>query len=412
MPTIGDTPAQATTTGPGRKRRHAVIAALAGLLVAVPSTAVAGTAGQQPTQRRQLQREVERVLREGGYVNAAIELRDGNRRVEAHAGVADLRTGRAVLPGGELRIASATKTLVATVALQLVAEGRLSLDDSVEKWLPGVVLGNGNEGSRITIRNLLQHTSGLHNYSEESADTAAGFEAARFRRTNARRLVADAMTHAPSFPPASTGDPEPNWEYSNTNYVLTGMVIERVTGRSWRTEVRHRIIRPLGLTGTYAPEDDPTLPGPYTHSYHRFADEKLWLDTTIRSMSWGDAAGELVSTHDDVNHFFTALIRGRLLPPAQLALMLDTVAMPADFDQVMPGVRDGLGLMSQPLPCGGLRWGHGGDLPGSKVRTGVTQDGSRSVVVVLNGTYEDDEHGLPAETAAQQLLDRVLCAKS
>ncbi|MFE2866426.1 serine hydrolase domain-containing protein [Embleya sp. NPDC059259] len=368
----------------------------------------AAAAERGPVGREQLRREAQWLLGEGGYVNAAIVTRDGRECAEGYAGPADLRTGRPVPRAAQLRIGSATKTFVATVVLQLVAEGRLSLADSVDRWLPGVVAGNGNDGRRVTVRNLLQHTSGLHNYSNELPDTAEGFERDRLRSSTPAGLVAGAMRFAPSFPPADPVDPTPNWEYSNTNYVLAGMIVRQATGRSWAEEVHRRVVRPLGLVDTYAPGDDPTLRAPYTHSYHRFADRDAWVDTTIRNMTWGDAAGEMISTHADLDRFFTALLRGRLLPPAQLALMCDTVPMPADFEQVMPGVRYGLGLMRQPLPGGGFRWGHGGDIEGSKIRMGVTEDGRRSAVIVVNGTYADDEHELPAEVSVQRLTDRLL----
>ncbi|MFI1577408.1 serine hydrolase domain-containing protein [Embleya sp. NPDC020630] len=393
------------------RRRCCVLAVtLAGSAVAatVPATAAAGTQRARVSGVR-LRREAEWLLREGGYVNVAILLRDGSERIEASAGPGELHTGQPMPRGGALRAGSATKAFVATVVLQLVAEGRLSLTDPVDRWLPGVVAGNGNDGRRVSVHNLLRHTSGLHNYTIELGDTAADFERLRFRHTGPAELVAAALRFPPSFPPASTDDPAPNWEYSNTNYVLAGMIIERITGRHWAEEVRARVLRPLGLTGTHAPGDDPTLPAPYAHSYHRFPDRDEWVDTTVRAMSWADAAGELVTTHADLERFFTALLRGRLLPPAQLALMRETVPMPPDFEQVMPGVRCGLGLMRQPLPCGGYRWGHGGDVEGSKIRMGVTEHGRRSVVIVANGTYTDDEHGLRAEVAVQQLTDRLLC---
>ncbi|MFI6980433.1 serine hydrolase domain-containing protein [Embleya sp. NPDC050154] len=393
-----------------RRRCCALAVALTGSTIALAPPATA--AERRPPIRDRLRHEAEQLLRDGGYVNAAIVVRDGRERSQAYAGPADLRTGRPVPHDARLRIGSATKAFVATVVLQLVAEGRLSLADSVERWLPGVVTGNGNDGCRVTVRHLLQHTGGLHNYSIELPDTAAGFEQVRFRDTNARELVDAAMRFAPSFPPATPEDPTPNWEYSNTGYVLAGMIIERVTGRSWADQVRTRVLRPLRLDDSYAPGGDPTLPAPYAHSYHRFPDRDAWVDTTIRNMSWGDAAGEMISTHADLDRFFTALLGGRLLPPAQLALMRTTVPMPADFEQVMPGVRYGLGLMRQPLPGGGYRWGHGGDIEGSKIRMGVTEDGRRSVVIVVNGTDDGDEIGLRAEVAVQRLTDRLLAPEA
>lgn len=297
---------------------------------------------------------------------------------------------------------------MATVVLQLVAEGRLSLDDTVEHWLPGVVSGNGNDGSRVTIRHLLQHTSGIANY-DHTDDTAADFERTRFSHVRPEEMVAGAMQSPPDFPPADPTDPEPDWAYSNPNYLVAGLIVQRVTGRSWADEVDARIIRPLGLTGTYAPGDDPRLPRPHAHTYMRFPGSDSWTDTTVRNMTWADAAGALVTTERDLDRFFTALLDGRLLPPEQLAEMRDTVPVGEDYEVAFPGLRYGLGLMQEPLTCGGHRWGHGGDLAGATVRDGVTDDGRRSVVVTASGKTDDDEQLLRAEEAVRRLVDTALC---
>lgn len=364
-----------------------------------------------PLSQKQLQREVDRTLKKAGYVGISVQVRDGQRRTYAVGGEAELGTGRPVSHAADFRAASVTKTFVSTVVLQLVAEGRLSLDDTVEEWLPGLVAGNGNDGSRITVRHLLQHTSGLYNYdfTEDTGNTAADFERTRFDHHEPEEAVAGAMRHRPDFDPAEPNDPEPDWNYSNTGYIVAGMIIEKVTGRPWDTEVRDRIVRPLGLTQTYAPGDDPRLKGPYTHSYQQFAGSTGWTDTSIRNVSWATAAGELITGERDLDRFLTALQRGRLLPPAQMAELRRTVPAGADFQQIFPGLHYGLGVMRQPLSCGGYRWGHGGDLEGQTVRTAVSDDGQRTVVVNASGKKADDETLFRAEKAVQALLDRAIC---
>lgn len=364
-----------------------------------------------PLSQKQLQREVDRTLKKAGYIGLSVQVRDGQRRTYAVGGEAVLGTGRPVSHAAGFRAASVTKTFVSTVVLQLVAEGRLSLDDTVEDWLPGLVAGNGNDGSRITVRHLLQHTSGLYNYdfTEDTGNTAADFERTRFDHHDPEEAVAGALKHEPDFDPADPDDPEPDWNYSNTGYILAGMIIEKVTGKSWDTEVRDRIVRPLGLTQTYAPGDDPSLKGPYTHTYQRFEGATGWTDTSIRNVSWAAAAGELITGERDLDRFLTALQRGRLLPPAQMAELRRAVPAGADFQQVFPGLHYGLGVMRQPLSCGGHRWGHGGDLEGATVRTAVSDDGMRTVVLNASGKRADDESLFKAEKAVQALLDRALC---
>ncbi|MET8980347.1 serine hydrolase domain-containing protein [Streptomyces sp. NPDC004539] len=393
----------------GKAAALLLAAALCGT-VAVGGPAEAAQRGGESSQRR-LAVEVERTLVEAGFVGVSVEVRDGSRRIRARAGTAELGTDKPVPYGASFRADSVTKAFVATVVLQLVAEGRLELDDTVEKWLPGVVRGNGNDGGKVSLRNLLQHTSGIHNYdyTDDVGYGAEAFEEHRYDRLAPEQLVAGAMRSAPDFPPAAPGDPAPEWNYSNPNYILAGMVIERVTGRSWREEVRDRIVRPLGLSRTYAPGDDPTLPEPHAHTYHRFPGSTDWTDTTVRNMSWADAAGELVTSKRDLDRFFTALLTGRLLPPAQLAEMRKTVPVSADFQIPFPGLRYGLGLMRQPLACGGHRWGHGGSAEGDFVRDGFTEDGRRSVVITASGSNPEEGPLLRAEAALQKLTDAALC---
>ncbi len=187
----------------------------------------------------------------------------------ATAGTADRTTGVAVRPGDRFRAGSVTKTFVATVVLQLVGEGRLSLDDSVEHWLPGVVSGNGNDGSRITVRQLLQHTSGLFDYLSDFPEISSvdGFQAYRHTTWKQEQLVKIAMRHKPNFSPGAKS------EYSNTNYILTGMIIKKATGRSWQQEVTARflggrLLRSAQLaemkTTVRAPDLDILGPAPVT----------------------------------------------------------------------------------------------------------------------------------------------------
>jgi D-alanyl-D-alanine carboxypeptidase len=167
-----------------------VIALVSSVAPHASATTTPGDA--RPLTRQQFQREVEQTLEDAGYVGLSVVVRDGDRRIRARAGEARLGTGQPVPFAASVRAGSATKPFVATVVLQLVAEGRLSLDDTVEHWLPGVVSGNGNDGSRITIRHLLQHTSGIPNY-DHTDDTAAAFERTRFGHVRPEEMVAGAM---------------------------------------------------------------------------------------------------------------------------------------------------------------------------------------------------------------------------
>lgn len=418
------------STFPRRRRATMAVTAVA-LTSALVATATAlqasatpdrddgahhATAGQdtgEPLSQKELQREVDRVLKKAGFTGMSVQIRDGHHRVHAVAGERERGTGRPVSHRAAFRAASVTKTFVATVVLQLVSEGRLSLDDTVEKWLPGVVKGNGNDGSRITVRNLLQHTSGVYNYdlTEETGETAADFERTRLDHHGPEDSLAGAMKHEPDFPPADPDDPEPDWNYSNPGYMLAGMIIEKATGKTWDEEVRNRIVRPLGLTQTYSPGDDPRLKGPYTHNYQQFPGSSGFTDTSVRNISQAHAAGQLISSERDLDRFLTALQRGELLPPAQQAELRGTVPVSEQYQKIFPGLEYGLGVMRQPLSCGGFRWGHGGDLEGATIRTGVSEDGRRSVVLTASGKKSDEDWLYAAEDLMQDLVDKGLCGK-
>ncbi len=411
--------------GPGRRDRgsrrprwRAAVAWLAACLSAgaafTAPAATAVTARPQPVPPLSdawVRRELRTMVRDAGFVSAAVLVRDGGRRFEAAAGEAEPGSGRPAPGDGFIRAASATKSFTATVVLQLVAEHRLSLRDPVERWLPGVVAGHGNDGRAVTVGNLLQHTSGLYDFARDFPDSAAAFERRRFQHLTARQLVGAAMRHRPEFRPAAAGEPRPRWDYSNTNYLVLGLIIDKVTGRGWRSEVRDRVIRPLRLRDTYLPGDDTGLRTPFAHTYQRFPDAPGWVDTTVRTMGWAGAAGELVTTPHDLDRFLTALLTGRLLPPAQLAAMRRTVPISQTLQRFWPGAGYGLGILRQPLSCGGYRWGHPGDVEGTMVRSGYSTDARRGLVLTADGTSSDEKKLAAAERAVQRFADRVLCRR-
>jgi D-alanyl-D-alanine carboxypeptidase len=377
--------------------RRGILATLAAL---VTLTAPAVAAERTGYDRAALQRDLD-AIHATGVIGVQGAVRGPHERLTARSGVADLRTGRPVPRHGYFRIGSTTKTFVATVVLQLVAEDRLSLEDTVEHWLPGVVAGNGNDGRAITVRHLLQHTSGIYNYTNDIAElgTPEGYESLRFRNWRPEELVAIAMRRPPDFAPGT------HWSYSNTGYILVGMIVEAVTGRSWDEEVRDRIIRPLGLRHTFSPGDSPFVPRPHALAYQQYAPGGPFVDTTVLNHTWGGAAGDLIGTADDLIRFWRALARGELLGSAQLAEMQRTV-LAETFQEFWPGARYGLGIFWRPLGCGGGYWSHGGDTLGYSTRNGVTADGRRAVAISLSAQLAGT---LAPETAAGQAVDNALC---
>ncbi|MER6220012.1 serine hydrolase domain-containing protein [Streptomyces sp900105755] len=307
------------------------------------------------------------------------------------SGTADLRTGRPMNTTDRLRAGSVTKTFTATVVLQLAAEHRLSLDSTLDHYLPGLIDTHGYDGRRITVRQLLRHTGGLPDYLD--APEWEHPERLRYRHFEPGELIAQALR---------LPHPEGSWHYATTNYLVLGLVVEKVTGHRPEDEISSRVIRPLGLRDTYWPGDDTRIQGPHSHSYFTSGDGRR-VDGTDWNVSFGGVGGALVSTQGDLTRFATALLGGRLLPAAQLAEMRRTVA--ADPDRLWPGARYGLGLISSPLSCGGVWWGHAGTVPGGHRALVAVAPGGRSVAVALNQVPDS----LRAELDFQDLVDTSLC---
>ncbi|MFD7645525.1 serine hydrolase domain-containing protein [Kitasatospora sp. NPDC059795] len=355
-------------------RRSALLATACALLLT--GLAPAATAEAKPTDvagaakpTDVVQQRLDALVSADGLpgVLAAVQGRDGRTRSYT-AGVGDLATGAKVPADGQVRIGSNTKTFVAVVVLQLVAEGRIQLDASLDTYLPGLIRGDGIDGRNITVRQILQHTSGLADYT--TFLDLSGTD----QYVEPRDLLDVALAHPPDFAPGA------GWKYSSTGYLIAGLIIQKVTGRPVGEEITKRVIDRIGLRHTYFPaQGDTGIRERHPHGYLPPAQPGAQpFDITEMDPSWAWAAGAMISTTGDLNRFFAALIGGRLLPPAQLAQMRTTV--PADH--FGPGARYGLGLASHPLPCGGLSWGHGGSVPGYVTRGGVTEDGRAATVAV------------------------------
>ncbi|MGI5224239.1 serine hydrolase domain-containing protein [Actinoallomurus sp. CA-142502] len=303
-------------------------------------------------------------------------VRDGETVEYAHAGWGDMFMRVPADPKAQFRIGSNTKQFTSTVLLQLEAEHKLSLDDTVDRWLPGVVNKNGNDGKKITIRQLLNHTSRLPDYisdtafrNEYIADLNNG------KHWDPRKLVDIAISNPPLD----------KFAYSNTNYILAGMVIKAVTGNDPATEVKNRIIDPLGLKNTTFPTDDPKLYGNWLHGYE-------WVrDISFSNVSAFGPAGAIVSTMDDLADFDRALFSGRLLPPAQQQ-ELETVG---GFTNYALGV----GRVDT-KKCGEV-FTHTGEVLGYVSTWISSADGERQVVVAQNeyhvGLVTDNEPGVTAQ---------------
>ncbi|TNH30228.1 beta-lactamase family protein [Micromonospora orduensis] len=392
-----------TPNDPTRRRPtvRMAAAALAAVTVGAALTGPAAFAGSSRPDgpRDVVQRQLDGLVSGSGFPGVLASVRGTGGRVRDYtAGVADLQTRRPVPRDGQVRIGSNTKTFTAVVVLQLVGEGRIDLDATVEHHLPGVVRGNGNDGSGITVRQLLQQTSGLPDYDDVLFTRPQDLIDKSHSYYEPRRLVDAALTGAPHFAPGQ------KWEYSNTNYLLAGLIVEQVTERPIGEEITNRIIRPLGLRDTYWPGvGEQRLRGTHPHGYVAVAPGAPWVDVTEMDPSLGWSAGQLVSTPDELRTFFDALVGGRLLKPAQQAALTTTV--PAPGFEPNGEYAYGLGVARYELPCGGYAWGHGGDIQGFETRNLATRDG-RSAVVAVTGLPTGEQ----MLGAVNRSVETALCA--
>lgn len=380
-------------------RRFVTISALvAGMalscsVVSVPQALAAP--GSADAQIGRLQTLLDRLVRESEIPGAQLVITGRGRDIRLTSGVGNLVTGAPFPRTAQVRIASITKSFVASTVLRLVAENEVELDAPVQRYLPGLVHGPGGDGNLITVRNLLQHTSGIPDYL---AKLDISTEAALRNPRPVAELLRLGLDQPALFPPGTA------YGYSNTNYLLAGELIERVTGRSLREEVTDRVIEPLGLPGTYWPDfpREQVIRGPHPHGYAIFDGKRVDLDDF--DPSWGLADGAMVATPADLNRYFMNLLSGHVLPPAQLAEMQRTVPIP---DPESPR-HAGLGLFRLPNGCGLDTWGHSGAYPGYAATSTATKD--RAVTLTINQLPEKlpTEGGTPLVTV---LLDAAICRK-
>ncbi|MGW3247227.1 serine hydrolase domain-containing protein [Streptomyces sp. NPDC001070] len=367
--TLGAATVAATVLAPGASAvaaapdgHDAAAAAAADHRTAAPSSSAADRAVKQAVRR----------LTGAGLPGAIALVRDHGRVATAAAGYADLATKRRMTTGDHLRIGSNTKAFTATVVLQLVAEHRLRLDDTVARFLPGIV----HNADGITVRQLLNHTSGLFPFEQDPAFAAPYLRGDAGYYRSPQQLVALADAHAPLFPPGT------KFSYSNTNYMLLGLIIEKVTHHSYGAELNRRIIKPLGLRDTRLPVRSLSIQKPAVHGYMINQPGGATKDITSAispSTTW--AAGALTSTFNDLARFDRALLTGRLLPKAQLAQMKQ--AGPFKVDPADPSKGYGLGLEKLKL-CGITMWGHTGTVLGTQTNAFTSADGTRQLVLSTN----------------------------
>src|SRR5574341_505059 len=355
-----------------------LVGVVLGLLLAL--TPVSGAHSSPSSRAATVRRQIDRLVA-AGAPGVIVLYRDGGQVTRLAGGFGDVARRAPMRADDRFRIGSLTKSYIATMVLQLVGEGKLSLDDRVEALLPGVV----PNADKITVRHLLNHTSGLFDYWRDERFFQRLVADPRGSWTPQER-IALATAHKPLFAPGA------GFSYSNTGYIVLGLIVEKVSGRSLAQEYRDRIFLPLHLSATSAPPSH-RIEGRHAHGYYVFNKPPAQDVTAVSaSAAWGN--GDIISTADDVATFYRALLRGRLLK----ANLLQAMETPAD-GTFPDSTKYGLGIGTGRLRCG-TYWGHDGEFAGYVTAAKSSVDGRRQAVVMVNSSS--------LSKIAKKQLDRLI----
>ncbi|MFD5149140.1 serine hydrolase domain-containing protein [Streptomyces sp. NPDC058401] len=297
-------------------------------------------------------------------------------------GVADKATGAPMTPDLGVRIGSETKTFTVTALLQLVDQGKLSLDDPIGKYIGGVPNGN-----RITLRELAGMRSGLFNYSEDP-----GFD----KELNGTSTFTPQQLLDISFKHPVNFEPGAKFEYSNTNLILLGLLVEKITGRPLQEVIAQDVVKPAGLSERTLLATGTTFPEPHAHGYTNDLPGGKIVDATNFDPSWAWAAGAMASDLQDLRSWAKTLATGTLLTPATQAQRLKTQPI-----GIIPGDGYGLGIFNV------QGWlGHNGSLPGYETLTVYLPEEQATMVILL--TTDDLYKGQEPSTLFGEAVTNIV----
>ena len=352
-----------------------------------PATAPAYSAAQLAVRAR-LQATLDSIHASGRFpgVTAGVVLNDGTSFGLA-SGYADTAARIRMTPNDRLLQGSVGKTYVAAVALQLVHEGKMALDERVATYLgtePWYArLANGRD---VIVRQLMNHTSGIVRY-EFKPEFTRDLTANPSKVWQPHELIAYLLDTPAPFAPGQ------GWEYSDSNYILLGMIIERVTGNSYYAEMERRLLRPLGLRNT-VPSNSRTIPGlaqGYAGANNPFGGSDAMITNGVFAINpqfeW--TGGGIASTSEDLARWAKALYEGRAFDPSLMPQALDGVPARLGRD-----VRYGLGIMLRPTALG-MTYGHSGFFPGYLTEVMYFPETRTAIAVQVNTSVQRSVGGSP-----------------
>jgi D-alanyl-D-alanine carboxypeptidase len=328
-----------------------------------------------------------------GIPGVSLAILRGEQTFTVARGVADRATGEKLTPAHRLRAASVAKSFVSSLIQQLVEEGSIKLSDPLDKWLPNMMPAHRD----VTIELLLRQESGIFDFASDERYMAPFLEGNFEYDWTPQALVALSADHAPTFPPRA------QFQYSNTNYVLLGLIIERVTGEPLAEVVRKRITAPLDMKASTF-ETTSALPSPYAHGYLVGMGDPIDVTGINASSAYG--CGNLVSTPQDMARFYRSLVGGEVVSPAQLPAMFAT-------DPEVPDTKYAMGLFrfdhAAHMPCGEFI-GHDGGIPGYDTVAYSSLDGKRQFAIVVTSFTMDEKAGDEgAQAAWGKLVQAAAC---
>ncbi|MEW4563533.1 serine hydrolase domain-containing protein [Bremerella sp. JC770] len=353
-----------------------------GFSVLLTSALSSSCYAQWPANQAKLAEQVQQLLKDNAIPGAVVLMRQGDQQWLQAFGVADLKSKQPMQTDMAFRVGSNTKTMTATVILQLVQEGKLKLDDKVSQFFDNVPQGN-----EVTIADLLEMRSGIANYSELKSFNRT-LDQQPDKAFTPEQLIQMGIEQKAMFKPGS------EYFYSNTNYVMLGVLVQRLTDMPLEDAFEQRIFKPLKMTRTSLPaQDDNQMPSPFAHGYmfgtnenddltveqqkQALAGKLLPTDVTLANPSWAWAAGGAISTASDLADYVEALVMGGLLDDQMQAKRLASIRSNNPKDPETAGY--GLGMAKL-----GPMLGHDGSLPGYQSFMGHDPKSGTTLIVLAN----------------------------
>ncbi|NJK48715.1 beta-lactamase family protein [Candidatus Gracilibacteria bacterium] len=375
-------------------------------ILGIADNAKAATLNNNPLSddlTQQLQSILARNVRESGTPGATVSIITPEGTWTGASGFSNLAEGIPMQPDDQFNIASVTKTFTAATVLKLVDEGRLSLEDNISQWLSPEVIGYIPDGDKMTIRQLLNHTSGIRNYTDGTAfqcDPADLANCDYLREWQSEELIALIDGKPP-------GAPLGTFSYSNTNYVLLGEIAEAATQSTYAEVLHSRLLAPLGLDDTFYPPQE-MVPSGFVPGYFDLngdGDLDDPLEDRFGSVKLLTTSGGLVSNAEDVSTFIDALFTGKVLKPKTLEEMLNFVNV-GGFSDPLGRVGYGLGVWKAQTSFG-TAWVHDGANPGYESQYVYFPDLNITATVLTNERRDFNRDGSLAEVDWQILSESV-----